>query len=217
MKTKTLFTSVLLLLFATLSTASFAAVKQDRNVSSFTKIDASIGFVVHLSQGSTQSVVVEMDEEYINDVQTTVKNGTLHITLKNDKNVKTRNIKVMNVYITIPAIDGVTVSSGAKIEAKTPISNNGTISVDLSSAGSFSATSVTCKVLKIEQSSASKCSINVAADKAEIDISSAANLNLSGKVDKLEVEGSSGAKVDVSGLTYNTSDVDMSSGANLKK
>lgn len=214
MKTKTLFTSILILLFA--CTTTFAATKQERKVDAFSKIDIDSAFKVYLSQGSTQSVAIEIDDEYINDVETKVSNGTLYVKLK-DTRGGNRNIDIMNVYITIPTIDGITASGAAKFMVETPIKNSGAVKFDLSGASSVKDVTLTCKKLDIEMSGASKCSINLAADEVDVDASGAASLELSGKVDRLEVDGSGASKVDVRSLKYSTSDVDMSAAASLRK
>ncbi|MDR0661145.1 MAG: DUF2807 domain-containing protein [Prevotellaceae bacterium] len=214
MKTKAFFTSFFLLLFT--CTAAFAVVKENRNVGSFTKVSIGSAFKVYLSIGSTQSVEVEIDDEYINDVQTSVSGGTLYVKLT-DGGRGNRNIRVMNVYITMPALDGIVASGAAKFNIETPIKSSGTVSFDLSGASAVKDVELSCAKLDIEQSGASKCSIKLTAKEVNIDISGAANLNLSGKVDDLNVEGSGAAKVDVRNLKYSKSDVDMSAAASLKK
>ncbi len=214
MKTKTFFASIAILLLA--CTATFAATKQERKVDAFSKISIGSAFKVYLSQGSTQSVAVEVDDEYINDVQTTVANGTLHVNLKNNKS-ENRNIEVMNVYITIPTIDGIMASGAAKFLVETPISSNGTVQFDLSGAASIKDVTLSCKQLEVELSGAGKCSISVTAEEVEVDASGAANLTLSGKTDKLSVDGSGASRVDVSNLKYSSSDIDVSVAARIKK
>ena len=215
MKTKSFFTALLVCLLA--CTTVCAATKQERNVSAFDKIDVGSAFKVHLSQGTTQSVVVEVDDEYINNVKTTVKNGTLYIKLKGIKmSLKNRNIAVMNVYITIPTINSITASGAAKLLVETPIKSSGKVSLDLSGAAQLSNVALTCKELAAELSGASKCGINLTADIVTVDISGAGSLVLSGKVDKVAVDASGAAKVDINNLAYNTSDIDSSAAARVR-
>lgn len=215
MKIKTFITTLFVCLFT--CTAVFATTKQDRKVDAFSKINIGSAFKVYLMQGSIQSVAVEIDEEYINDVETKVSNGTLYVKLESNNYSGNRNIHVMNVYITIPTIDGITASGAAKFQVETPIKNNGTVKLNLSGASSVKDISLTCKELKIDQSGASKCSINLTADIVDTDISGAAKLELSGKVDKLIVDASGASKADVRSLKYNTSDVDTSAAASVRR
>lgn len=216
MKTRTIFASILVLLLATLSINSYAAVKQDRNLASFSKISVGSAFNVYLTQGSAQSVSVEIDEEYINDVVTTVANNKLTIKLK-DGIGGNRNINTMNVYITIPTIAEIEASGAAKIQIKTPITSTGTIEFDLSGASKVNDATITCKKLDIEQSGASKCTLNVKADDINVDISGAANLTLSGNTKAIKVDASGASKADVKKLAYEQSDFDVSTAAKVLK
>lgn len=74
MKRTTLNVIFLLFLFFPLSIWAAETVKQDtRKVNSFDQINAGSAFVVYLSQGTEQSVIVETGENYIDKVQTDVK------------------------------------------------------------------------------------------------------------------------------------------------
>jgi len=218
MKTKTFFAAILLcsLTAISLNAAASATEKQERTLGSFTKINVGSAFKVFLKQGAEQSVSIEIDSEHIDDVITTVNNDVLTIKLSDNNKVFT-NIKAMNVYITIPTINGIEASGAAKIQPETPINNSGAVSLNLSGAASFKDATVNCKSLKVEQSGASKCSLSVKAEDIDLAISGAGSLQVSGNVDQLKLNGSGAAKIDIHSLSYKNSDVKISGAAKLKR
>jgi hypothetical protein len=84
------------LLFAALSAGTFQSIAaavpmhktysietQDRHLSGFSGVSVAGSFDVYITQGSTESVKVEADDEVIDDIITEVKDGVLKIYNKN--------------------------------------------------------------------------------------------------------------------------------------
>lgn len=216
MKIRALFTSMLLLLFAMVSINAFAAVKQERNINPFSKIRVGSAFKVYLTQGNNQSVVVEIDDEYVDDVKTTVHNGTLAIAL-NGKSRKgeSRNIRTMNVYITTPSIEALDISGAAKVEIETPISTSGILLFNISGAATIKEATVKCKSLNIHMSGAGKCKLTITADTVDANVSGAAKLDLAGNANQLKVSATGASKVDVLDLTYDKIDISKTTAASV--
>ena len=85
------------------------AVKETRNVSEFTGIELICSADLFITQGNTQKVVVEADEELMSHLYTEVENGTLKVYIKKYH----KSIRVAKVYVTVPNLEQVSlVGSG---------------------------------------------------------------------------------------------------------
>ncbi|MDR2921695.1 MAG: DUF2807 domain-containing protein [Tannerella sp.] len=207
MKRTTLNAILLLFLFFPLSVWAAETVKQEtRQVNSFDQINVGSAFTVYLSQGTEQSVIVETEESYIDKIQTDVKNGVLHIGLKNLEQTNL-NLKTLRVYVTIPVIKGIEASAATSIKMKTPVKNDGTVSFKLSGASNIDELTLDCRKLELQLSGASKMKLNLTGKDADIDVSGASNLTLSGKVGILNMNGSGASKIDTRNFTCDKGDV----------
>lgn len=125
MKTKSLFT----LLLVVVTSVAFSAqahektVRQKKNLPAFTCINASSGWDVIIRQGTTQEVYIEVNEDRIEDAKVEVKNGTLRIYTKSNKQWTfiNHNNNVQKAYITVPNLEEITASGGVDIMFETPI------------------------------------------------------------------------------------------------
>lgn len=191
--------------------------KETRQVESFREIDAGGAFVIYLSQGPQQTVAVEADAEWLDKIRTTVKNGTLYLDLKDDKGVRNRNIKAMNVYITMPEVTHIDVSGATHIKPQTPIRSEGSVSFDLSGASQLSELTVTCKKCNLNLSGASHATVNLTCDEADVDVSGASNLRISGNVGILDMQGSGASSINSHNLTCEKGNMNTSGAARIKK
>lgn len=87
---KTLFTIILATVAFVSAPAQNRIIKQNRQVASFSAINASGGWDVIVRQGDRQSVSIEVSEEVLDRAVVEVKNGTLHIYNKGN-NLNARN------------------------------------------------------------------------------------------------------------------------------
>ena len=181
MKTKILLNAFALFILFSCSNANSEVIKQERKVEQFSKIDLSIAAHVYLKQGHTQSVVVEADNGYIDDIKTVVNNNTLVI--KIDKWML--HYKDVNVYITTPNVDSLDVSGSGKIEALTLIKTSH-LNLNISGSGK----------IHIPELNAT----NVSAD-----ISGSGRINLEGKsnINKLSFDISGSGKFTCTEQTQN--------------
>jgi hypothetical protein len=88
---------------------------QNRNVPSFSKIALRISGKVYLEQGDKQSVRIVAKESTLEDLITEVKDRTLHIRFPNNYWFKRIDPGKIVIYITVPEIDGLTVSGSGDI------------------------------------------------------------------------------------------------------
>lgn len=110
------------------------AENEDRNVPSFSEIALRIPGKLYLEQGTTQSVKIEAKSSTMEEIITEVKDRQLTIRFKG-KNYffKTFNPGKIEIHITVPEVDGLSVSGSGDIIAEDEIS---TRILDLAVSGS---------------------------------------------------------------------------------
>jgi len=92
-----------------------AQISQKREVSAFTEISLRIGANVHLKQGSTQSVEVKGNESTLEKLIIEVSDRKLVIRYPNEAWFRKWNPGSVDIYVTIPQIDGLAVSGSGNI------------------------------------------------------------------------------------------------------
>ena len=166
-------------------------VSQTRDVQEFSGIKVGSGIDVFLTQGETQSVIVEADENLQEWIRTEVNGSVLHI--YTDKNI--RLAKTKKVSIICKTIDKIEVSSAGDVTGLSPFKTD-KLDIDMSSAGD----------LKFE----------VEANEIAISISSAGNVNLKGKTQTLKADLSSAGDLNAYDLEAKVGDVSVSSAGSAK-
>ncbi len=102
-----------------------------RDVSGFTEVGFGVAGEVIIDLGAAYSVVLEGDRDYISEIETEVSGNMLRI--KRDKWFDTGNKKVV-VRITMPAIDGISVSGSGKVTVNDPL-KGGDFDIAVSGSG----------------------------------------------------------------------------------
>ncbi|CAZ94216.1 head GIN domain-containing protein [Zobellia galactanivorans] len=156
----------------------------------FTKVSASEGLAVYVTQSKEFDIKVEADENIIDLIATDIKNGKLRIHAKQNIGRATKN-----VYVSLPVISNLSASSGSRIQTEKALKSDN---------------------LDIDGSSGAQINIQLVADALEIDASSGANLNISGQANRADVDVSSGANINAKNLSIQTCSADASSGGNIK-
>lgn len=136
MKNKILLLSIVI--FGFLYSSSARAEDQNRDVPSFSKIALRIGALVHVEIGEKQSIEIVAKPSTLEDIITEVKNRTLHIKFPNNYAIKRIDPGKIEIFITVPEIDALTVSGSGDIlveKLKTRIldltvSGSGDINID---------------------------------------------------------------------------------------
>ena len=166
-------------------------VKQQRDVPGFTGIKVGSGIDVYLTQGDSQQVEVEADENLQEWIRTEVSDNVLQI--YSDKNI--RLAKSKKVMVTCKTIDRLEVSSAG----------------DLHGMNKFTADK-----LDIQMSSAGDLRFEVDANEISISISSAGNALLRGKTNTLRADLSSAGDLNAFELEARVGDISVSSAGNAK-
>lgn len=115
MKTKVLFIAILIV--SNLFVSSAKAEQEERDVPSFSKIALRISADVHVKQGSKQSIQIEAKSSVLEEIITEVKDRTLNIRFPNNFRFRNFNSGKIDIYITVPEIDGLTISGSGDITA----------------------------------------------------------------------------------------------------
>jgi hypothetical protein len=171
-----------------------AKVSENRQVSDFSKIEASHGVQVYFTQSNSQSLKVETDDtEKMKYIKTENNGKTLRVYIdtkgknitsgKNDDKSKKKwrihnnNIRfeVVKVYVSVPKVTDLKVSSGASIVLENNI-NNDVINLDASASGIISG-AINTQKLNIDLSSYGDATILGTTHDVVIDASSAALCN----------------------------------------
>ena len=107
---------------------------QDRSVGSFTGVHQSTSADVYIKAGSSQTVTVKADSKAISDIITEVSNGVLMIKTRNNL----RNVRVMEVYITMNSLEKLKNSGSGDIAIEGPVKGKD-IYVGISGSGDLDA------------------------------------------------------------------------------
>lgn len=110
---------------------------ETRKVESFKKIAVSGAYTVYVTQGSDSEVKIEADKGMLEVTETVVKDGVLYIRTSDSGKGIWRNFKknfdkpVMNVYVTAPRVEGISLSGSGNVLSKTPLTmDNLTIALE---------------------------------------------------------------------------------------
>lgn len=166
-------------------------VKEERNVTGFTKISVRNAINLYIQQGSAERVTVEAREEVMHHLYTEVASGELTIGIKGNLH----NTGEMNVYVTVKALNRVESSSAANVRGEGKIE-----------AGE----------MKISSSSASSVKMELVCERLEITTSSAGRVQLSGSTKSVRTDSSSGSSINTTELKAEEGDLEASSGASVK-
>ena len=157
---------------------------------SFSKIKASEGLSVYLTQGSSEGITVEADENLQELIITEVIDGVLKIHCK--EQIGKASSKKVNVNF--KSVSGITSTSGSSVLATNVITTDN---------------------LKLKSSSGSSMRVKVNTNDLTCDSSSGSSLKVSGNTISLTAEASSGSTIKAGDLKAESSEASASSGANL--
>ena len=220
-KIKFNFTNTLVLLF--LLTTTFTSgciipngvrgdgnvVKEERNVKEFNEIQISGAYMVFLTQGSKEELIIEADENLMDLITTKVVDGKLKIYNKKD----IRSSKKMNIYLTFVEIDELSVSGAVDIEGTNKFTLN-ELSLNVSGAAEIFL-DIELKELDAELSGASEFEIRGFAKEVVIEISGASELDASDfKVEEMQIEISGAADAKV--FATESLEINASGASNIK-
>ena len=166
--------------------------EESRDVSGFSGVHASTGIDVFISEGSGFDVKVEADENLL-EVILTELNGNM-LVIKTDR-VNIRSAKSKKVYVTMPKLKELKISSAGDCKGMTPFN---------------------CDDLRISISSAGDLKLDVEAERIDINISSSGDATLTGHTGVLDADLSSAGDLHAFDLIAETVSVDVSSAGDAR-
>lgn len=145
---------------------------QERQVGNFKDIKVSGAADVHLTQGESKPIRIEVDQNLLEYIEVYVEGTTLHVETRTGFNLDPS--KDMAVYVTAPSFNEIKVSGAGNIVSESKINNPGPIDLRISGAGN----------IKVE----------VNAPKVGVDISGAGTATLVGETKDFDLDISGAGK-----------------------
>ncbi len=145
-------------------------VKEERTVTSFSKIDISGGFEVLINQGKEEKLELEVDENLLELIKTETKNNTLII--KSDKSIG--KAKSLKLYISVVNLEDIDVSGAVELKNKGTFEGEN-LEIDVSGAADIDL-KVDLEDLSMDMSGASETTLSGTANHFEIELSGAGEL-----------------------------------------
>jgi hypothetical protein len=145
-------------------------VTETRKIENFQHLETSTGLQVYITFGDELSLKVEADKNLQEVIKTECNNGRLKIFAESN----IRRAKEKNIYITVPDLKSIEVSSASSVRSKNLLKTND-IEIEVSSAGELEI-QVETKKLAIEVSSSGKTKLSGKAEDIDAVVSSAGEL-----------------------------------------
>jgi hypothetical protein len=167
----------------------FAQKSQMREVSAFTEISLRIGANIYLKQGNTQSVELKGEENTLGKLITEVNDRKLVIRYPSDSWFSTWNPGPVDIYITIPQIDGLTISGSGSI---------------------FSEEKIESRILELTISGSGNIKLSdLKAEKVLATISGSGNIHLFGKQNAADLKAIISGSGNVKAIDFPSDNVDV--------
>jgi hypothetical protein len=185
-------------------TSAFAQ-SADFDLAGFDRVDIATGLDARITQGDAFSVHAQSrSQDALDHLQVSVDNGVLSARFEQSfldfiisgglVGQLLNSGNAITIDITLPALAGVTASSGADVDV------NG----------------VTSERLELDASSGADIAVTGAVlGQAILSASSGSDIEISGTADAIEADASSGSDIDADGLVADNAVVEASSGANI--
>ena len=167
-------------------------VKQEIDLNNFDGVKLAFSGNVLLSQGNTQKVVVEAQQNIIDNIVRDVKNGTWRI--KFEKNVR-KHEKVI-VHITMPHLTSAYVSGSGNLRTINHFSDLDDIEMGVSGSGNLN--------------------LDLDADDIDCSISGSGNVHLKGTADEIDLSVSGSGNISAYDLVAGVVDVSISGSGNAE-
>lgn len=178
MKSKIFFIVILIAGFFMANTV--LAKDEVRDLPPFTKVALKISGKVYLEQGNTQSVKIVAEDETLEEIITEVKDRTLSIRFPNSNMFRNWNPGKIEIYITIPGVDALTVSGSGDIVSKAV--NSRILDLAVSGSGNIDIEKLTCEQVSAAISGSGNISVSGdgVAKELKARISGSGNINAGG-------------------------------------
>lgn len=171
--------------------------RQTRSVDAFTKVALAVPGTLHLRQGEPQSVELEGPSAVLDSIETVVEGGRLEVRSAEDGDGSgllewllggedTDDTAPIDVYVTVPTVEGLSVAGVGDIVAETPIKSD-ELSVEIAGSGGIEA--------------------EITATRLEINIAGSGDMTLRGQAEDVTVEVAGSGNLKGADLEVATADV----------
>ncbi|WP_207433548.1 head GIN domain-containing protein [Sabulibacter ruber] len=167
---------------------------ENRNVSSFSSLQVGGGFEIVLTQGASESLKLEAEENVLPLIESSVQNGVLSIKTKSNL----RNAKTLKAYVTVKDLKSLDLSGGIKLTSTNTINANA-LKFDFS-GGINVKMDINVKQLTADVAGGTDITLSGQAETVKLDLAGAASLKaIELKTDYFTIDaaGASNAKVNV--------------------
>lgn len=191
-------TWIAMIMMVMVVSVSWAQNREKRDVSGFDELSISSAFVVEISVGSSESLEIEADDRYIDDVITEVRGGKLIIKMR-----ETRGRRRMNesprAYLTVKSLKSIHASGAVKVETRDELKAD-RMEIILSGA---SILDLQLNVEELYLQASGACVINVEGDAKEQTVKTTGATtyrayDLESEIADIRVTGAGSARVSVS-------------------
>jgi hypothetical protein len=202
--------------------------RETRKVESFSKIAMRVPGTLHLKQGTPQSVELQGDQDVLKEIETNNEGGKLVI----EKDGKWRDWdsdKKLDIYVTVPNIEAVSVAGSGSVVGETKItatdldlnvSGSGSLTLDIAASGNVDADvsgsgdidlKGTCRNLDSKISGSGKVKSNTKiSDTADFSVSGSGKIEASGSATNVKTSISGSGKVFAANLEASRCEVKIS-------
>jgi ribosomal silencing factor RsfS len=207
---------ILLLTALSLAFVSNAQSGTEFETEAFHAIQISHSFKVWLEQDDEHSVTAEAPKELMDDIEIRVKEGVLHIGMKDgykkSKWWKSNKDDIM-VHITFPSIDQLSISGSVDLDAKNVLRLED-LAVSTSGASKIHF-HTRCDDLSIDLSGASELSLDAYADNFSLMSSGASKVVVTGETDDFNLTCSGASDIDAGRLKAEEVSIDCSGASSI--
>ncbi|MBT1689744.1 head GIN domain-containing protein [Dawidia soli] len=227
--------SLLLIAFVSV-TSVFAQTRETRNPGSFTKIAFRVPGKLYLRQGNTAKVEVEGKQELLAEIETSVEGTRLVIGKRGKWNNWTwKNEDRINVYITMPTVEGLNVGGSGDLIAETRIhsenlelsvSGSGSMKLEIEATGGAEASvsgsggmvvKGTAKNFESRVSGSGSVDADIQVTSlADFSVSGSGRISVAGKANSVKASISGSGRVLAANLETNTCDVRISGSGDVE-
>jgi len=170
---------------------------ETRQLSEFASLSARGPIDVEINNGTSNTIKVEADENFLPYIETKVENGKLTIQSKNNINLKS-NSKIV-VYVSMNKIKALQLSGSGNITGSGNFTNEDETDISVSGSGKIKLNSVSFNELALNVSGSGNIDLkNGTAGNVKVAISGSGNIDCSGvsseNVD-VKISGSGNARV----------------------
>jgi hypothetical protein len=194
-------------------TGSGDIITESRQVSDFERVEVCCGMELYLTQGDTESLEIEADENLMDEIVTTVIDGRLDVKYKRTNNVNYHPTQPVHVYVTAVEVQGISLSGGGYFETDSISSEvfdldlsggsdariaelvSGDIDVNISGGGEIKADVMEGDQVSMGLSGGSDADIiTLTAEKLSLDASGGGTIKISGSVSEQDISLSGGSQ-----------------------